>query len=92
MPQKAATKAVYFYINNRCPSILQNLYGQIYHQLSLEALTKLARLDRDELAALHVVYHTLYPTLAETSPAMATLYKKYSSLTVAGERYGSTLA
>lgn len=28
---------------------------------------KLARLDQDELAALHVVYHTLYPTLAETS-------------------------
>lgn len=53
---------------------------------------KLARLDRDELAALCVVYHTLYPTLAETSPAMATLYKKYSSLTVAGKRYGSTLA
>ena len=53
---------------------------------------KLARLDRDELVALRVVYHTLYPTLAETSPAMATLYKKYSSLTVAGERYGSTLA
>ena len=53
---------------------------------------KLARLDQDEPAALRVVYHTLYPTLAETSPAMATLYKKYSSLTVAGERYGSTLA
>ena len=37
---------------------------------------KLARLDRDELVALRVVYHTLYPTLAETSPAMAALYKK----------------
>lgn len=53
---------------------------------------KLAILDQDELAALHVVYHTLYPTLTETSQAMASLYKKYSSVTVAGERYASTLA
>ena len=52
---------------------------------------KLARMDEDELAALHVVYHTPYPTLAETSHAMASLFK-YSSVTVAGERYGSTLS
>lgn len=51
---------------------------------------KLSKLDQDEL--VRVVYHTLYPTLAQTSQAMASLYKKYSSATVAGERYGSTLA
>lgn len=53
---------------------------------------KLAILDQDELAALRVVYHTLYPTLTETSQAMASLYKKYSSVTVAGKRYAPTLA
>ena len=52
---------------------------------------KLLSLDQDELTALRVVYHTLYPTVTEASLTLATLCKKYSSLTVAGERYGSLL-
>ena len=32
----------------------------------------------------------MYPKVAEASLALATMYKKYKSLSVGGERYGST--
>ena len=47
---------------------------------------KLSRLDQDEL-----VPKPVYLKLALTQQAMASLYKKHLSATVAGERYGFTL-
>lgn len=52
---------------------------------------KLASFDQDGLNALRLVYHTLYPKLTAAALNLATLYKKYNSLTVGGERYGSLL-
>ena len=55
-----------------------------------ESSYKLASLDRDELSTLRSVYVTMYPKVAEASLALATIYKKFKSLSVGGERYGST--
>ena len=55
-----------------------------------ESFYKLASLDRDELSTLCSVYVTMYPKAAEASLALATIYKKFKSLSVGGERYGST--
>ena len=52
--------------------------------------TYLGSLDRNELGSLRSVYMTLYPKVTEASLNLATLYKKYKSLSVGGERYGST--
>ena len=58
--------------------------------ISLESTYKLGSLDRNELGSLRSVYMTLYPKITEASLNLATLYKKYKSLSVGGERYGST--
>ena len=58
--------------------------------IRFESSYKLASLDRDELNTLRSVYATMYPKVTEASFALATLYKKYKSLLVGGERYGST--
>ena len=52
--------------------------------------TYLGSLDRNELGSLRSVYMTLYPKVTEASLNLATLYEKYKSLSVGGERYGST--
>ena len=57
----------------------------------LESSYKLGRLDQDELRTLHSVYLTLYPKVTDAALKLATLYKKYKSLVVGGERYGSTM-
>ena len=51
---------------------------------------KLASLDQSELSTLLKVYLTLYPKETEGSLKLSMLYKKYKSLAVGGERYGST--
>ena len=56
-----------------------------------ETSFKLASLDQDELNTLRLAYLTLHPKVTEASLSLATLYKKYKSLTVSGERYGSTV-
>ena len=58
--------------------------------IRFESSYKLASLDRDELNTLRSVYVTMYPKVTEASLALATIYKKYKSLSVGGERYGST--
>ena len=58
--------------------------------ISFESTYKLGSLERNELGSLHSVYLTLYPKITEASLNLATLYKKYKSLSVGGERYGST--
>ena len=55
-----------------------------------ESSYKLPSLDRDELNTLRSVYVTMYPKVTNASLAMATIYKKYNSLSVGVERYGST--
>lgn len=56
----------------------------------LEKSYKLASLDRDEVGAFCSVYCTLYPRVTETSFKLTSLYKKFMSLTVGREKYGST--
>ena len=51
---------------------------------------KLGRLDQEELSALGTVYGTLYPHITVASLNLPSLYKRYKSLSVCGERYGST--
>ncbi|CAH3172372.1 unnamed protein product, partial [Porites lobata] len=51
---------------------------------------KLGRLDQEELSALGTVYVTLYPHITVASLNLPSLYKRYKSLSVCGERYGST--
>ena len=58
--------------------------------IRFESSYKLASLDRDELNTLRSVYVTMYPKVTNASLALATIYKKYKSLSVGGERYGST--
>ena len=58
--------------------------------IHFESSYKLASLDRDELNTLCSVYVTMYLKVTEASLALATIYKKYKSLSVGGERYGST--
>ena len=58
--------------------------------IRFESSYKLASLDQDELNMLRSVYITMYPKVTEASLALATLYKKYKSLSVCGERYAST--
>ena len=58
--------------------------------IRFEGSYKLASLDRDELNSLRSVYVTMYPKVTEASFALATIYKKYKSLSVGDERYGST--
>ena len=55
-----------------------------------ESSYKLASLDQSELSTLLKVYLTLYPKETEGSLKLSMLYKKYKSLAVGGERYGST--
>ena len=55
-----------------------------------ESSYKLASIDQYELNTLRSVYVTMYPKVAEASLALATVYKKYKSLSVDGARYGST--
>ena len=59
--------------------------------ICFEKSYKLASLDQDELNALRSVYSSLYPEVIESSLHLASLYKKYKSLSVGGERYGSTM-
>ena len=59
--------------------------------ICFEKSYKLASLDQDELNALRSVYSSLYPEVIEASLHLASLYKKYKSLSVRGERYGSTI-
>ena len=54
--------------------------------ISFECTYKLGSLDRNELDSLRSVYMTLYPKITEASLNLA----KYKSLSVGGERYGST--
>ena len=56
----------------------------------LEKSCKSVSLDRDERGTLHSVYSTLYPRVTEISFKVAKLYKKFKSLTIGGEKYGST--
>ena len=58
--------------------------------IRFESSYKLASLDKDELKTLRSVYITMYPKVTEASLDLATLYKKFKSLAVCGERYGST--
>ena len=55
-----------------------------------ESSYKLASLDQSELSTLLKVYLTLYPKETEASMKLSVLYKKFKSLIVGGERYGST--
>ena len=61
-----------------------------FTSIRFESSYKLGSLDQGELNTLRSVYITMYPTVTEASLALATLYKKYKSLAVCGERYGST--
>ena len=58
--------------------------------IRFESFYKLASLDRDELNTLRSVHVIMYPKVTNASLALATIYKKYKSLSVGGERYGST--
>lgn len=51
---------------------------------------KLGRLDQEEVSALRTVYGTLYPHITVASLNLPSLYKRYKSLSVCGETYGST--
>ena len=51
---------------------------------------KLGRLDQEEVSALRIVYGTLSPHITVASLKLPSLYKRYKSLSVCGERYGST--
>ena len=55
-----------------------------------ESSYKLSSLDQSELSTMLKVYLTLYPKETEASVKLSVLYKKYKSLIVGGERYGST--
>ena len=54
--------------------------------ITFECTYKLESLDRNELGSLRSVYMTLYPKITEASLNLA----NYRSLSVGGERYGST--
>ena len=58
--------------------------------ICFESSYKLASLDQSELSTLLKVYLTLYPKETEASLKLSVLYKKYKSLAVGGERFGST--
>ena len=58
--------------------------------ISFENAYKLGSLNRNELSTLCSVYLTMYQNVREASLNLATLCKKYKSLSVGGERYGST--
>ena len=58
--------------------------------ICFESTYKLASLDQPELSTLLKVDLTLYPKETEASLKVSVLYKKYKSLTIGGERYGST--
>lgn len=47
---------------------------------------KLGRLDQEEVSALRIVYGTLYPHITVASLNLPSLYKRYKSLSVCGER------
>lgn len=58
--------------------------------ICFESTYKLASLDQSELSTLLKVYLTLYQKETEASLKVSALYKKYKSLRIGGERYGST--
>ena len=67
-------------------SVWVNLKG-----VSLCKSYKLGSLDFDDSVALRSVYLKLYPDISESSLKMANLYKKYSSVNLYGEDYGSEM-
>ena len=57
-----------------------------FSTLSILTSYKIGSLDNDSRNLLQQVYFKLYP---QSSVELSTLFKKYSSVTVGGERYGS---
>ena len=58
--------------------------------VSLQGSYKLGRFDGDDVNALRAAYCKLYPELTASSLDLAILFKKFSSLVMAGVRFGST--
>lgn len=62
-----------------------------FSAVCLPSSYKLGSLDIDSMLALRSVYKKLYSQVNESAFCLATMFKKYPSLTISGDKYGSSL-